>query len=164
MPTIARLKRKATIQAQEIKKIELINNMPEHILNRKNKNKSAKIISNQILNNLLNSEDPKESKLLGGLMRTELDGSDGFLLKTGNYIVHHNEVVRDARDLNIENLKNAYPDHWLKRGGAKFIAISEKNKDEKDRAVKASKYYPKPISERTLQNYFREIRRASSMP
>jgi hypothetical protein len=49
----------------------------------------------------------------------------------------------DERSQRINDLRLKYPNHWGKRGGAKYIALTESDTGD-------------PISERTVLNYFKE--------
>jgi hypothetical protein len=162
MPTKERRARDALRTAEQQRQHEQFANMPAHIKKRANARKAGIKIGCNILADILNS-DPAYLKLKGGLLVVEPDGSVGILAK-GDPTGSANDVRADASQQDLKALQERYPDDWLKRGGAKRIALTEGALPPQERAIKPRIGHPAPISERTVQDYFRKIRRATRVP
>jgi hypothetical protein len=141
----------------------MLDTMPAHIKARIEARKLGGKEVSVVLTNILDS-DPPYLKMNGGLLVIDTDGSVGILAK-GDPTGSANDVRADASRQEMKKLQERYPDDWLKRGGgAKRIALTEAELPPQERAIKPSKGRPGPISVRTVQDYFRKIRRARTVP
>jgi hypothetical protein len=163
MPTKERRQREALRVAKAQQDKDQLANLPEHIKQRFEARKVATPGPSSIAAAILDSELPSYLKLRGGLLEFDSDGNVG-VLADGDLTGSANEERADARQRNIASLMATYPEDWLQRGGAKRIALSEAEKLPHQRAVRPTKRQACPISERTIQDYFKKMRRANSVP
>jgi hypothetical protein len=163
MPTKERRQREALRIAKAQQDKNQLANLPEHIKKRFEARKVGTLGPSSITAAILDSELPPYLKLRGGLLEFDSDGNVG-VLAAGDLTGSANEERADARQRNIASLMAAYPEDWLQRRGAKRIALSEAEKQPNQRAVRQTRMQPRPISERTVQSYFKEIRKANRVP